>query len=251
MKAILWRELKVTFGSAFGLAAQFVAPVFLLVFFATAFSNNIGKIAIGDDQVSYLEFFAPGLFGYVTFLLLALSLAFVRIDKRSGMLAIIALSRTSLSGYFWGKFITQVLLVTLKIVFLIVLAVLLTGRAPAFSLSNLPLFLLTLVLSVAVWYSLGLVGGIFLQRDDIREVVMILVTLPLTFASSMYYNVQIAPEPIRWIATVNPLTYTCNIFRGCFLDTLPSNVIFQLLILATFALVLVTIAWLSLQKIRF
>jgi ABC-2 type transport system permease protein len=251
MNAILWREIKVVFGSIFGLTAQFLTPVFFLVFFATAFSSNLGLMAVGNTKVGYLEFFAPGLFGYVTFMILTLGFSFVRLDVHSGMLAIVALSRTSLAGYYWGKLTMQVLLAGFKILLLGLLTAMLVGHAPRLAAINLLLFAVTLVLSVAVWFSLGLLGGVFVRRDDLREIIMIFVTLPLTFASSMYYKVELAPTPIRWLASVNPLTYSCNLLRGCYLDVLPASWVQQLLFLVVFAVVLVVLSLWSLKRIRF
>jgi len=251
MTAIIWRDMKVSMGSVFGLVLQFSTPVFMLLIFATAFSSNIGKIATSGTDISYIEFFAPGLFGYMTFFLLNLSFSFLRIDKHSGVLSIIALSRASLASYFWGKYFVQLVLTLLKIVLIAVIAMMLTKNIPDISLLNAVLFMITLVLGVAIWYSLGMLGGIFIQRDDLREVVLMMLILPLTFASSMYYNIQMAPTPIRWLATFNPLTYICNIFRGCYLNNLPYDSAFQVGILAGCAALMVTAALLSLKKVRF
>jgi ABC-2 type transport system permease protein len=251
MKAILWREMKVTFGNIFGLLAQFAAPIFILLMFATTLSGNIGLMTFGAARVNYLEYFAPGIFGYVTFLLLGITSGFIRMDKQAGILTIIALSKVSLDGYFWGKLIFQVFLTAAKILLIGGLAMLLAGHIAPLTLSKFPIFLLTLIFSVTIWYSLGLAIGAMVARADIREIMMMLLMMPLTFASSMYYDISLAPKPIQWIAAINPLTYSCNLFRGFYLNTMPSDANLQLIILASTALVLSILAIYSLRRIRF
>lgn len=251
MTGILWRELKVALGSVFGIALQFTAPVFMLLLFATAWSGSFGDMSVNGMSVSYLEFFTPGLFGYVTFFLLTLSFSFLRMDRHTGMLSIIALSRATLKGYFWAKYIVQLLMAALKIGLLAAIAILLSGHFPELTVRNSVLFLLTMVCGVAIWYAVGMIGGIFIQRDDVREVVLMVVTLPLTFASSMYYDLRAAPIVVRWIASINPLTYICNIFRGCYLGKLPDNAMVQFSILLVLGVVCTIVAQACLRKVKF
>jgi ABC-2 type transport system permease protein len=251
MIAILWREWKVSLNNVFGLVAQFTAPLFILFFFGVSFSSNLGAMKIEGIETNYLEFFAPGLFGYVTFMIFAITSGFIRMDRQSGMLTVIVLSKTSLNGYYWGKLIFQIMITLAKIILLAILATALAGRLPNFSLSYLPLFLLVVILSVAVWFSFGMAIGVIVRRADLREVAMMLLILPLTFASSMYYDISLTPLPIRWLAAINPLTYTCNIFRGCYLGSLPTNAPFQFICLTIFAIAAAAIALYALRRLRF
>lgn len=251
MTAIIWREIKVSLGSLFGVVMQFSTPVFMMLLFATAFAGNIGKISMGGSNVNYLEFFAPGLFGYMTFYLFSVSFSFLRIDSRTGMLSIIALSKASINSYFWGKYYFQLAMAFLKIIMIVFITVILTKSLPDLTPKNILILMPTLLLSVAIWYGLGMLGGIYIHRDDLREVVVMLITLPLTFASSMYYSLDKMPGPIKMIAIFNPLTYTCNLFRGCYLNKLPEDYLFQLGILLIVACFALSIALVSLKKVKF
>jgi len=251
MKAIIWREIKVTFNSVFGAIMQFAIPVFMILLFATSLSGNFGKMTVPGMEINYIEFFAPGLFGYMTFFLFTISFSFLSIDSRTGMLTIIALSKASLRSYFWGKYVFQLALTFIKILLIMLITMLLVGSIPDFSFANAILFIITLLLSVAIWFSLGMLGGIYIQREDLRQVVFALVTLPLTFTSSMYYGIERMPTIIRWIAMCNPLTYICNLFRGCYLNVLPADYLLQLSILFVITAVSLTAALWSLRKVKF
>ncbi len=250
MNAIIWREIKVTFSSIFGAVSHFATPVFMILLFATALSGNIGKIAMADSQVSYIEFFAPGLFGYMTFFLFGTSFSFLSLDSRTGILSVIAMSKASLTGYFWGKYIFQFCLTLIKILLIMMIAVILAKNLPEVTLFNSAIFIITLILGAGIWFSLGMIGGIYLPREDVRAVVITLVSLPLTFASSMYYGIDRMPAVIRWIALINPLTYICNLFRGCYLNNLPADYLLQLLILFIVTIVALSFALFSLSKVK-
>ncbi len=250
MRALIWREFKVAFGSIFGLVFQFLTPVFLLLFFATVLSTNLRTMSFDGSEVSYLVYFTPGLFGYVTFMILSASLVFLRMDSQSGILEIIILSRVSINGYFWGKYFVVLILAAIKILLLLIIAILLSGYIPQMTPVNIVLFLLALNSGTLIWYSLGIIGGVFIKRDDMREVVMMMIALPLTFASTMYYSLEAAPEIIKAISYINPLTYICNIFRSGYLGSNIDNMLSQVYALAAMAIVLLILAMISLKKVR-
>ncbi|MEZ5360490.1 MAG: ABC transporter permease [Candidatus Zixiibacteriota bacterium] len=250
MKAIIWREIRVSIQNIFSLVSQFIVPIFFLVFFATIFASNFGRLSFGGLEVDYIRFFAPGLFGYVTFLLFALSFTYIKIDKQTGMMAIITLSKSSLEGYFFGKLLVQIFLSFCKIIVLVSLTIILSGVFPTMAPVCIVVFCVTLTLGTIIWFSLGLIGGVYIQRDDIREVLMLLITLPITFASSMYYDVNKAHSFIQNIATVNPLTYICNLLRGSYLDRLPPDYLYQLLFLAGLSCFLLFLGVYSIRRVK-
>ncbi len=251
MRYLIWRESKVALGSIFGLTGQFLMPIILLLFFATTLTRSIGGIEIDGTTFAYIEYFTPGLFGYMSFVLFGQSLAFIRMDKRTGILAIIALSKPSLRGYYWSKFLTQFLLTVIKIIILGTMAALIINKLPNLNFERGLLLIYTVILGVAIWHSIGVIAGVMIKRDDVREILMMLITLPLTFASSMYYNIDAAPAPIRWIATINPLTYICDLMRMSYLDVQIGRPFNTILLVSGMAVVSVLLAHHRLNRMRF
>jgi ABC-2 type transport system permease protein len=82
-----------------------------------------------------------------------------------------------------------------------------------------------------------------------REIVFLLLTMPITFASSMYYSLDHAPTWIKLISSVNPLTYTSNILRQSFLVTNPVGWTHDFLCLALSALIVSALAIFSLRRL--
>jgi len=223
MMPILWREIKSLSSSAVMTVFHFTIPLFLLIFFATVLEKNIVGISYNGQSISYLDYFAPGLVGYVTFMSFQFSLTFIRHDRSSGILAIIRLARGNLNTYIGGKLAAQSLINSVKVILLISLAtVALGGSYALLSAANLSLFFTALALGTVCWTAIGIALGFVIKRDDMREMISALVTMPLVFASSMYYDITRAPGWIKAVSVCNPLTYTCDLLRSAYLVESPS-----------------------------
>lgn len=249
MYAILWKEFKEAFYSAYRIISSFAVPVFLLIFFSVVFTRNIGTIEYVADKVDYNRFFAAGLFGYVTFLLFSLTFAVVRIDRVQKVIAVILVSRVPLSSYFWGKQIANTIQTFLKVFVLLFLTYLITGSTLPVNGINIFLFAIALILGSVFWSSLGVISAVFITREDVRDIVFMLFTMPITFASSMYYNLERAPGWIKAISAFNPLTYTCNIIRQSFLLEHPQEWTSDFVLLIISAALATFLASLSLKKL--
>jgi ABC-2 type transport system permease protein len=249
MYATLWREFKQSFTNLLRMVAHFITPIFLLIFFAVVFATNIKGINFQGSQVSYIQYFVPGLIAYLTFLLFALTFALVRGDRASRITSVITVSRVPFVAYYAARMIANICTTILKVVVVGLLAFLVAGSLVPFAWSNIFLFLSGLILGVICWSSLGFIASAFITREDFRDIVFMLLTMPITFASTMYYNLDHAPTWIRLISSVNPLTYTSNIIRQSFLLTNPVGWTHDFLYLSLSALIVSALAILSLRRL--
>ena len=240
MMSILWREWRVLSRSLLTMTIHFVTPLFLLVFFATVMGNNVRSFSFNGDDVSYIAYFTPGLVGYVTFMTFQISMTFVRHDRMSGMLGIVCLSSGGLGGYLLGKLTSQIGINVIKAVALVLLATAISAvGVKLLAFGNLIMFALAIVLGTAVWLSLGIAIAMLLKRDDVRELITIMFSLPIAFASSMYYDVTRAPGWILGLSHLNPLTYVCNVARKAYL--LPDHTAIDGDVLVLFFMVVVSV----------
>ena len=243
MMPCVWREVKTTLTSLITIILHFVTPLFLLVFFATVLGRNLVSFSYNGATVGYLDFFTPGLVWYTTFMTFQMALLFIRHDRMSGMLGMMVLARGGLGGYITGKLVSQVAINIIKAASLVGLAVVISsGTTAVWRLPNLGLFGLAVLLGSVVWLCLGLAAAMVLKRDDVREILTMLIAMPLTFGSSMYYDITRAPQWIRAISQVNPLTYTCNVAREAYLSPTPTGFDRDLIILAVMAILSLTLA---------
>lgn len=252
MIPIIWKEYKALQTSLVMMIFHFITPLFLLIFFAVVLGRNLASFSYDGSAIDYLDYFTPGLVGYVTFMTFQIALTLIRHDRMSGMLGIIILSRGGLGEYLGGKLIAQLVINIVKVTLLISLAMLISsGQVELFGLQNLGLFILAILLGSAVWLSLGLALGLFLKRDDVREVLMMFISMPLIFSSSMYYDISRAPAWIQAIGIVNPLTYICNLARRAYLLPDIDLFSFDLGILAFMAIIAMALAMFVSRRIDY
>jgi len=249
MYPTLWREFKQSFANLLRMVTHFTTPIFLLLFFAVVFSTNIRGIDFQGIQISYIQFFVPGLIAYLTFLLFALTFALVRGDRASRITAVIVVSPTPFVSCFAARLIANVCTTFLKAIVVGLLAFFVSRSLVPFTWSNIFLFFSGLILGAIFWSSLGFIASAFITREDMRDIIFMLLTMPLTFASSMYYNLDHAPGWIKLIRSVNPLTYTSNILRQSFLVTNPVGRTHDLLCLTVSTLIISSLAIFSLRRL--
>jgi ABC-2 type transport system permease protein len=246
MKIILWREIKGELTAPITAVGHFVVPVFYVVFFAAAFGSNISQIAYKGLPFRYTEFFIPGLIALQTFTLFSWTFSMVRIDRSTNIVAVLLTSGIQPHVYFMGKMIAAIV-VTLMRVIIVFVASLFLSYVTLPKLPHLGISLLGLVLGTIIWFSLGFVSGLFMSREDVRDIVFSILTLPITFTSSMYYNIELAPSWVRAIGMFNPLTYVVEVVRGGFLNlTVPTK---TLTVLGLCSAVCVAIAFRSCKRL--
>ncbi|WP_448334319.1 ABC transporter permease, partial [Streptomyces sp. DSM 41534] len=61
-------------------------------------------------------------------------------------------------------------------------------------------------------------AGLVRKRDRLMGIGQA-ITMPLFFASNALYPVDIMPTWLRWLSTVNPLSYEVNALRGLLIGT--------------------------------
>jgi ABC-2 type transport system permease protein len=81
------------------------------------------------------------------------------------------------------------------------------------------LLVLTALLAILVFASLGLIVGIYAQTWDHNAFVQNLVIQPLTFVGGVFYSVDILPSPWHELSHANPLFYIVDGIRYGFLGT--------------------------------
>ena len=77
-------------------------------------------------------------------------------------------------------------------------------------------------------------AGLVRNRDRLMGIGQA-ITMPLFFASNALYPVSVMPEWLRWLSTVNPLSYEVNALRTLLIGT-PSNALLDMGVLIVAAL---------------
>jgi ABC-2 type transport system permease protein len=83
-------------------------------------------------------------------------------------------------------------------------------------------------------------AGLVRKRDRLMGIGQA-ITMPLFFASNALYPVDIMPTWLRWLSTVNPLSYEVNALRGLLIGT-PTNWALDISVLIVAAVLGVVVA---------
>jgi ABC-2 type transport system permease protein len=119
---------------------------------------------------------------------------------------------------------------------LVLVVCLIAGFRPT-SLAHLPLALLFMVLIAIVFSTLGTAIGSRLENMQAFQMVMNFLVLPLFFLSGALYPLTGLPAALKYITSVNPLSYGVDGLRGALIGASHFGVATDLAVLAVFAVV--------------
>lgn len=205
------------------LFTRMVQPALWLLIFGQTFSR-LHVIDTGDT--SYLAFLAPGI--------IAQSALFISIfygiqiiwDRDAGILAKLMVTPAPASALITGKAFAAGVRSAIQVVGVLALAYLMGVHLTVNPLRILAA-MCVVVLGSAFFACLSMtIAGLVRKRDRMMGIGQA-ITMPLFFASNALYPVDIMPSWLRWLSTVNPLSYEVNALRGLLIGT-PSNTLLDL-----------------------
>ena len=213
------------------LFTRMVQPALWLLIFGQTFSR---LRVINTGSVPYLAFLAPGI--------IAQSALFISIfygiqiiwDRDAGILSKLMVTPAPASALITGKAFAAGVRAVAQVVGVLVLAYLMGVH-----LTTNPLRILgamgVVVLGSAFFACLSMtLAGLVRNRDRLMGIGQA-ITMPLFFASNALYPVSVMPEWLRWLSTVNPLSYEVNALRTLLIGT-PSNALLDMGVLIVAAL---------------
>ena len=218
MQAIIWREIKLHYTKVYWLISNFTPPLFYLLFFGFLFSSAIPRIGIDDKTLSYLHFFIPGLVIMQSFFVLSYTLALVNLDRRTKIIEMIHATSTNFYEYFIGRVLSVQFLAFMKILLLLLVADFFL-KFPMTPFLSLMLVIGVFLISNLMWFNIGFVLGLLIKTEDVRDIVLQFLTLPITFLSNIYYPVNNIHGVMKVIIDINPLTHATNLIRPALLGT--------------------------------
>ena len=203
----LWlREVKRYTREKTRLVSSFIQPLLWLIIFGSGmqFSNT------GFSQITYQKFIFPGVVGQTllfTSMFMGISVIW---DREFGFLKEIMVSPISRISIFVGKMLgaTTDAVIQGSFVFVLSFLVGITVDIQTY-LSCLPIMML-------ITFGLVSVGLTIASRMESLEsfgVIQTFVNLPLFFLSGALFPLTNVPEWLRWVSTVNPVTYGVDALR--------------------------------------
>jgi ABC-2 type transport system permease protein len=224
---------------------QLVTPLFYIFVAGFAYAAVIPTMSIGNREVNYVLFLAPGIIVMQIMFAATLAGAMLWIDKRLAMFAQILMGPFSRWQYILSKVVSIMLqgLLNAFLVFLIA-SPLLVGL----SVSPMGLVYIagSLILGSLFFGSLTLAISVFIKSNESFNAILNVMFTPLMFLSSVYYPLENAPLAIQAVSLVNPLTYSADMLRagllGVYVPLLPVEII-ALIAVSLAAFIAATIAF--------
>lgn len=213
------RQAKTTYDLKPVLFASLVVPNLLYVLVAgVAYAGIVDPFEIGSQLVGYLPFLVPGIVLVQVSTLATLSGNMLFTDRQQGMLAQLFTLPIPRSYYLLSRvLVTLVSGTAVAVLTFLVSLPLVSGSAFVLTPASVAVSLVALT-CLTFWFGVvSMTVSAFLETPDQITVFSRLVQTPLFLVSSVFYPLQYAPEPVRTVSLLNPLTWGADLIRAVLL----------------------------------
>jgi ABC-2 type transport system permease protein len=200
----LWkRGLKAFIRNRIGLFFSLLFPFFFVYVFGAIFKNDFI-----ENPIAYM------LSGVIiaTVFESSLNLASSTVDDMvSGFMKEILVSPAKRISVAIGQLLSAATVATIQGVMILIL-----GLFAGIKFTSLatPIFVLCAMITVGLVFSgVGLFLATIVRSGQTFQIIKTAVTLPLTFLSGAYIPIDMLPNSLRYVAYINPMTYTTAFFR--------------------------------------
>jgi ABC-type multidrug transport system permease subunit len=154
--------------------------------------------------LAMIDFYVPGIVAYAIVLIgfntTAMNFAALR---SKGILKRIRLTPLPMWAYFGGMIASTVLVMALSIAIMLVVGTTVFGAH--LSMATLPALLVMLALGGACFTSLGVAASAIVSKPENGMGILMIITLPLTFVSNVWFPLDGAPAWLNDLAGAFPL----------------------------------------------
>lgn len=226
-------------------AQTLLPPAVTMTLYFIIFGNLIGS-RIGDmGGYDYMQFIVPGLImmavitnSYGNVVSSFFSMKFQRSIEE--LLVSPVPNWTILAGYVAGgmaRGLSIGLIVTL-----------LSLGFTHLSIHNLPMVVITVFLTSALFSLGGFINAMLATKFDDISIVPTFILTPLTYLGGVFYSIELLPEFWRGVSMINPILYMVNGFRYGILGVSDVNPFVSLGMILVFIVLLATVALRMLAK---
>jgi len=238
----LWeREFKVYLREHSRIISSAISPILWLFVFGTGMGSefNVGNI-------NYQAYIFPGIIAMTMIFSSVFYGASIVWDKRLDFLKEVLVAPISRATAFMGKVLGGATDGIIQATIIIILS-------PIFGIPfGLDFFLVYLFLFMLVvgLTSIGLIIGSFMESPEGFGLISGFVTFPLFFFSGALFPLSNLPAWLSAVTLANPVTYGVDALRGLMLGVYRFGLFADLLVLGSFALVLVYCGTLAIRRMR-
>ncbi len=231
----MWkREMIRFFRSKSRVIGSLGMPFFILAILGSGLN---GAMSLPGTNGNYMEFITPGVLGMVLLFASVFTGVMVIVDRQFGFLKETLVAPVSRTSIVLGKSIGGATAAIMQGVLMLVVAGLLGVNIP---IASVPMLLVIMTITSLAFVSLGIMIASVLDDMHGFQLVMNFLIMPLFFLSGGLFPLNTAPEIVRIISYLDPLTYSVEAMRYLFIGTASIPIIWCIAVLSGF-LVLTTI----------
>lgn len=232
----MWkREMTRFFRAKSRIIGSLGTPFFFLAILGSGLS---GVASMPGVNGNYMSFITPGILAMVILFGSVFSGVLVIMDRQFGFLKetlVAPVSRTSIIiGKAFGGATTAVIQGVLMLAVAMLMGV-------SINVASLPAMLLLMLIVAVAFVSLGIALASMMEDMHGFQLVMNFLVMPMFFLSGAVFPLETAPEIIKYVSYVDPLTYAVEAFRFMLIgySTISIEASVSVLVLFTGAMLLI------------
>ena len=244
------RNLTISLNPGF-LIWQVIFPLIYIFVAGFAYAPLIQNVPLGGRDLDYPAFLASGMIGFNIMNSTLVSGIIIWNDRRHGMFEQIMSGPFTRSHYILSNICTIgiVGLVSASLIALVGYPVFFDSIE--FSLVTIPLIVFGAITGSVLFGSLASIISTRLRSSEGFNVIINTVFLFFAFVSTAFYPAEGAPEPLRSVFYLNPLTYLVDVIRAGIFGTFTEFVFYEMIVLLVMAAGLFIVASKLLTKLDF
>lgn len=216
-----------------------------------AYAPLINEVPFGGKDLDYPAFLASGMIGFNIMNSTLISGIIIWNDRKYGMFEQIMSGPFTRSHYILSNICTIGIVGLLSASLIALVGYPVFFESVEFSFVTIPIIIFGAITGSILFGSLASIISTRLRSSEGFNVVINTVFLLSAFVSTAFYPADGAPEPLRSLFYLNPLTYLVDIIRAGIFGTITEFVIYEMIVLVGIASVLFIIASKLLTKLDF
>ena len=223
-------------------------PLIWLAIFGVGFGSVVAIAGVSN----YLTFMAPGIMGMTLLFTSIFSGINVVWDKQFGFLKEILVAPVSRLGIVLGKIAGSTTIALINAISILILVVIFgVIQLSSLSVAGVVIAILFMFLISAIFVGIGLIIGSTINNVEGFQVIVNFLVMPLFFISGALFPItSSAPEWMRWISYIDPLSYGIDGLRGALIGVHAYPMYLDAAVTLAFALVFVVIAQECFKKMQ-
>ena len=230
---------------------QVIFPLIYIFVAGFAYTSLIQAVPFGNKDLDYPAFLASGMIGFNIMNSTLVSGILIWNDRRHGMFEQIMSGPFTRAHYILSNICTIGIVGMISASLIILVGYPVFFESVEFSAITIPLIIFAAIVGSILFGSIASIISTHLRSSEGFNVIINTVFLFFAFVSTAFYPAAGAPEPLRTVFFLNPLTYLVDVIRAGIFGNITEFVIMEIFILIILASALFTMAIKLLTKLDF